>query len=74
MVHGVHLESDRDAADADTALYTADSDRTLELGKEKQLTTTPLEQETVVLLHSEPEPTPTTLMGLQSNPRATSRS
>ena len=32
---------------------------------------TPLEQDTVVPLHSEPDPTPTTLMGLQSRPRRT---
>ena len=33
-----------------------------------------LEQDTVVPLHSEPEPTPTTLMGLQSRPSPTLRS
>ena len=38
------------------------------------LTTRPLEQETVVPLHSLPEPTPTTLMGLQVRPRRTFRS
>lgn len=35
-------------------------------------TKTPSVQETVLPLHSEPEPTPTTLMGLQSSPRRTS--
>ena len=39
----------------------------------RPLTTTPLEQETVVPLHSEPDPTPMTLMGLQVRPRSTSR-
>lgn len=34
-------------------------------------TMTPLEQLTVVPLHSEPDPTPTTLMGLQSRPSGT---
>ena len=38
------------------------------------LTMTPLEQLTGLEEHAEPEPTPTTLMGLQSRPSATSRS
>ena len=35
---------------------------------------TPPEQETVCPEHSEPEPTPTTLMGLQVNPSRTFKS
>ncbi len=37
------------------------------------LTTTPLEQLTGSELHALPEPTPTTLMGLQSRPMGTAK-
>lgn len=40
----------------------------------KILTKTPSVQDTVVPLHSEPEPTPTTEIGLQVKPRRTLRS
>lgn len=43
-------------------------------GRNNRLTTTPLEQLTVVPLHAEPVPTPMTLMGLQVKPNRTSRS
>ena len=62
--------------------YTADADATLKQrfsqyanrAAYNALTKTPLVQETVVPLHSEPDPTPTTLMGLQVNPRRTFKS
>lgn len=38
------------------------------------LTITPFEQETVLVEHSEPEPTPTTEMGLQVSPSRTFKS
>ena len=64
--------SDGDASDANGVLVTTIS-RVSVCGA-CSLTTMPLEQLTVVPEQVLPEPTPMTVMGLQTKPRATSRS
>ena len=69
-----HSESNGDTANADGALSSAVNSRSQQILPESTiLTTTPLEQFTVVPEHSEPEPTPTTEIGLQVKPKRTSR-
>jgi hypothetical protein len=69
------LGSERDGhtANADAALKQRFNQETSN-GTCAVHTTIPLEQETVLVLQVLPDPTPTMLMGLQSNPRSTFRS
>ena len=70
----IGLDVDWDTADANASLHVSNyMSATRSSGVKKRLghTITPLEHETGVLSHVEPEPTPTTLMGEQLTPRRT---
>lgn len=70
----VRSSTDGDTADTDAMLLNERQSPVRDLRSIDRLTMTPLLQETGLEEQASPDPTPTTLIGLQSNPRTTSRS